>query len=69
MAYVNSSLVLLYWNIGQKINEKILKDGRAEYGEQIIKQVAKQLTTFYGKGFNISSLSRMTNFAKAYPKQ
>ncbi len=67
--YVNSSLVLLYWNIGKKINAEILKEERAEYGEKIINQVAEQLTILYGKGFNSRSLFRMVKFAKLYPEK
>jgi hypothetical protein len=41
---VNSSLTLLYWNIGKKIEEDILKNSRANYGEQIVHSVSTQLT-------------------------
>lgn len=33
---VNSALVLLYWQIGQRIRTEILKEKRAEYGEEIL---------------------------------
>lgn len=33
---VNSELVLLYWRIGHRIRKNILKEKRAEYGEQIV---------------------------------
>jgi len=32
---VNAALVVLYWNIGQRIRRDILKEKRAEYGEQM----------------------------------
>lgn len=35
---VNSSLTLMYWQIGFKINEDILKNSRAEYGKGYAKQ-------------------------------
>jgi hypothetical protein len=31
---VNSALVLLYWEVGQRIRRDILKEKRAEYGER-----------------------------------
>ena len=62
-------MVLLYWNIGQKINAEILKGERAEYGEQIIKSVAKELNLVYGKGFDVRELFRMIKFAKLYPEE
>jgi len=33
---VNSALVLLYWRIGKRIRQDILKEKRADYGEQIV---------------------------------
>ena len=33
---VNSALVLLYWRIGKRIRQDILKEKRAEYGERIV---------------------------------
>ncbi len=37
---VNAALVVLYWNIGKRIREDILKQKRAEYGEQIVYAVS-----------------------------
>ena len=65
-SYANSSLVILYWQIGQRINSDILKNERAEYGENIIKHLSRQLTTNYGNGFNARALFRMVKFAKMY---
>ena len=33
---VNATVVLLYWTIGRRINDEILTDKRADYGDQII---------------------------------
>jgi hypothetical protein len=40
---VNSALVVLYWRIGQRIREDILKEKRAEYGEQILPTLSAEL--------------------------
>jgi hypothetical protein len=32
---INSELVLLYWQVGQRINQDVLKGRRAEYGKEI----------------------------------
>ena len=66
---VNASLVLLYWQIGVRINKESLEEKRAEYGEQIIKQLAEQLRERYGRGFDNRSLFRMVRFAKAFPEK
>lgn len=65
----NSTLVLLNWLIGSRINQVILGDIRAEYGEQIISRLADQLTVRYGKGYSRPSLFRMVRFAKLFPDQ
>lgn len=33
---VNVSLTMLYWRIGKRISEEILKGNRAEYGQKIL---------------------------------
>jgi hypothetical protein len=34
--YVNAKISLLYWNIGDVINNEILQNKRANYGSEII---------------------------------
>jgi predicted nuclease of restriction endonuclease-like (RecB) superfamily len=41
---VNAGLTMLYWRMGQRINEEILKGERAEYGQQIVVTVIRQLS-------------------------
>lgn len=57
--YTNSAVVMLYWNVGKLLNIEILNNNRAEYGEQILPQLAKELTLLYGNGFDRPNLSRM----------
>lgn len=64
---VNSALTLLYWHIGQRIRSEVLKGERANYGEQIVLTLAKQLETDYGRGFSGKNLHHMLRFAEAYP--
>ncbi len=66
-AEVNATVVLLYWTIGRRINDEILTDKRAEYGNQIIDSVSVQLSLQFGKGYSRSALFRMVRFAKLYP--
>ena len=40
----NSTLTLLFWKIGRRINDDILQNKRAEYGKQIVATVATQLS-------------------------
>ncbi len=48
---VNAALVVLYWNIGQRIRRDILKEKRAEYGEQIVAALGRQLEREFGRGY------------------
>ncbi|MBN1865034.1 MAG: DUF1016 family protein [Victivallales bacterium] len=66
---VNSRLVILYWNIGQRIRQDILKMKRAEYGKEIVSAVGRQLSEEYGEGFTEKSLRRMIQFAGAFPQE
>ena len=40
---VNSSLTMMYWNIGKLINDEILQNKRAEYGNEIVVTLSRQL--------------------------
>ncbi len=64
---VNSALTLLYWQIGQRIRDEVLRGERAEYGEQIISMLARQLEADFGRGFSSKNLRHMLRFVEAYP--
>ncbi len=64
---VNTSLVLMNWNIGKLINDEILKNKRAEYGKEIVVSLSRQLTEEYGKGFTRPNLFKMIQFAELFP--
>lgn len=64
---VNTALVWLYWNIGRRIREDILKQKRAEYGEQIVQTLSGQLAAEYGRGFSPRNLFNMIRFAEFFP--
>lgn len=66
---VNSSLTMMYWEIGNKINQDILKNQRAEYGKEIVVKLSRQLQDNFGKGFDEKNLRRMMQFANAIEKQ
>jgi predicted nuclease of restriction endonuclease-like (RecB) superfamily len=63
---VNSTMTLVYWQIGKRINEDILQNERAEYGKEIIKEIANKLTTRYGRSFAVVNLRRMMQFASVF---
>ncbi|KJV07098.1 PDDEXK nuclease domain-containing protein [Methylocucumis oryzae] len=63
---VNSALTQLYWHIGQRIRSEVLNHERAEYGEQIVSTLARQLETEYGRGFSTKNLRHMLRFADVF---
>jgi hypothetical protein len=66
---INSALVLLYWRMGKRIRQDILKEKRAEYGEQIVYAVSAQLVKEFGTGFSEKNLRRMVQFAEGFPDE
>lgn len=59
----NSTLTLLFWHVGNRINTEILDNERAAYGKQIVKTVARQLEEKYGRNFTERNVRRMMQFA------
>ncbi|MCP4403448.1 MAG: DUF1016 domain-containing protein [bacterium] len=68
-ASINKEMVLLYWHVGNLIKTSILHNQRADYGKQVIRQLSKQLTAQYGRGFNETNLRYFLKFAEAYPDE
>ena len=66
---VNVALVQRNWLLGYRIAEEELGgQERAEYGKELIKNLSKELTKNYGKGFDYSSLYKFVRFYKAFPE-
>ena len=69
-ATANYAQTMMYWHIGERINREVLGNQRAEYGKQIVAQVARQLQEEYGKkGFDEKSIRRMMQFATLLPEE
>lgn len=65
---VNETLIKRNWLLGMRIQHEVLKDQRAEYGEQIVRSLAKTLTERYGTGYSRNNLYRFISFFKAFPE-
>ncbi|MDR1993617.1 MAG: DUF1016 N-terminal domain-containing protein [Nitrososphaerota archaeon] len=65
--YASNTTITLFWNIGQRINHEILRNKRADYGKQIVSQLATQLTAKYGRSFEMRNLRRMMQFSEQFP--
>ncbi|MDR1043787.1 MAG: PDDEXK nuclease domain-containing protein [Candidatus Adiutrix sp.] len=56
-----------FWQVGQRINQDVLNNERAEYGKQIISTLATQLMGIYGRTYELRNLRRMMQFAEQFP--
>ena len=65
---VDVTLIKRNWLLGMRINMDILKAQRAEYGDQIIKTLAKSLTMRYGEGFTKTNLYNYIGFYQKWPE-
>lgn len=65
----NSTLVILYWKIGKRINEDILKNVRAKYGDEIILSLSFRLTQTYGNGWSEKHIRHCLRSAETFSEQ
>jgi hypothetical protein len=57
---------MLHWQIGKHIKEDVLFNKRAEYGKQIIKNLAVALAEKYGKGWGFYKLQHCVRRAYTF---
>ena len=55
-------MVEAYWNIGKSIIEEQGGNEKAEYGTGLLKELSKQMTQDFGKGFIVANLKNMRQF-------
>lgn len=67
LSTVNSTMTLTYFLIGKKIVEEEQNGAlRAEYGKELIKNLATKLTKEFGKGFTVRNLELIRKFYMTY---
>lgn len=64
----NTAMVEAYWQIGKIIVEKQNGNNKAEYGTAFLKNLSKQMTKEFGKGFTLTNLNYMRQFYLTFPK-
>jgi predicted nuclease of restriction endonuclease-like (RecB) superfamily len=62
----NSAVTILFWQVGNRINQEILQNKRAEYGKQIVPTLSAQLENKYGRNFTEKNVRRMIRFAEQF---
>ena len=66
-ATVNAGLTMLYWRIGDRIGQEVLRGGRADYGKEILATLSQELVRVHGRGFSYTALTRMVRFEEVVP--
>ncbi|MGL4864414.1 PDDEXK nuclease domain-containing protein [Cetobacterium sp.] len=67
LSTVNSTMTMTYFLIGKNIVEEEQNgESRAEYGKELIKNLAVQLTEEFGKGFTVRNLELIRKFYMTY---
>ena len=65
---VNTTQVVANWLVGREIVEEEQRGRRrAGYGDQVVVQLAGQLTAAYGRGWSAQNLFYMKQFYTTYP--
>lgn len=65
---VNAALVYRNWLLGRRIAEEDLGgEARAEYGKRQVENLAIELTSVYGKGFDFGNLYKFISFYRRFP--
>jgi predicted nuclease of restriction endonuclease-like (RecB) superfamily len=67
---VNALMTATYWEIGRRIVE--FEQGgekRAEYGEELLQRLARDLSGRFGRGFSRQNLQQMRQFYQAFPPE
>ena len=67
--HLNTELCLTNWYIGHRIKEDVLYNQRAEYGKQVVKNLAKLLTDKYGPGWKYEKLKQCIRVAYAFSEE
>jgi len=67
VSYANSSVVVLFWHVGNKILTQTLQNKRADYGKQIVVTLSRELVERFGHNYEDKNLRRMIQFAELYP--
>ncbi|WP_038767956.1 PDDEXK nuclease domain-containing protein [Burkholderia pseudomallei] len=68
-AAVNAELTLLYWQVGRRIRDDVLRGERAGYGQQILPALARQLRAEYGRGWSEQQLRHCIRVAEVFPDE
>ena len=67
--YLNTEVCMTNWYVGKRIKEDVLKNQRAEYGKQILKNLASRLSEKYGTGWGVGKLKHCVRSAYLFTEE
>ena len=63
---IENDKLFTYWNIGKEISNA-REENKIKYGNSFIKEMSRELTKLYGKGYTYANLTRMYTFYLRFP--
>ena len=67
---VNSTMTMLYWQIGKRIVGELQNKDRSEiYGKEIVANLCRDLSKEYGSEFSEKNIRRMMQFFNTFPEE
>ena len=63
---INTEVVTLYWQVGARIRTDILQNKRADYGKQVVANLAIRLTDEFGSGWDVKTLRHCLRIAETF---
>lgn len=66
---LNAEITMLYWSIGEFINNELRSEDTSGYGKQILATLSQDLTKKFGKGYSYSALTRMSKISTMVHKE
>jgi predicted nuclease of restriction endonuclease-like (RecB) superfamily len=66
---VNAEMTMRNWRVGKLVKQTILQGERSEYGKQLIKNVAQQLSLRFGNTWNDKMLWHCSKFFSSFPDE
>ena len=67
--YLNTEVCMTNGYVGKRIKEDVLKNQRAEYGKQILKNLASRLSEKYGTGWGVGKLKHCVRSAYLFTEE
>lgn len=64
---IDETLIKRNWLLGLRIQHEVLKGKRADYGEKVVKMLAKELVKQFGSGFGQANLYHFIAFYNCFP--